>query len=83
MKKLMPNEIKERRKLRERARRERIRNNPQMYEEHLLKEKLWYIKNKEKDVIKLAKDMTARDLRQKRKKWKNNTLTYRRKKQIL
>lgn len=82
-KKLTPNEIKERRKLRERERRERIRNDSQKYQDHLIKEKLRYIKNKEKGVIKLAQDMTPRDLRQKRKKWKDNTSRYREKKKVL
>lgn len=53
-----------------------------MYEKHLFKEKLWYIKNKEKGIVKLAKNITARDLRQKCKNWRNKTLKYWRKKQI-
>ena len=45
-KKLVPSEIiKKKAKLRR-----RIQNNPQMYEKHQLKEKLWYIKNKEKGI---------------------------------
>ena len=44
-----------------------------MYKEHLLKEKLQHIKNKEKGIIKLAKDMTARGLRQKMERQHFNT----------
>lgn len=61
----------------EKARRQRIKNDPLKQAEQKKKEQLRYIKKKEKGLRKSIADMTPREQRQMRKKWKRHSAEYR------
>nr|CAH7714535.1 unnamed protein product [Callosobruchus chinensis] len=67
---------------RERERRKQIREDPVKRQEQREKERQKYLKQKQNKVKKSVEDMTPREKRQVRKKWKENSKKYRlRKKQ--
>ncbi|XP_045496936.1 uncharacterized protein LOC123695211 [Colias croceus] len=63
-------------KLRRRKKYEEIKNDPEKYAVQKEKERLRYLKRKEQKQIKSAADMTPREKRLQRKKWKENTKRY-------
>lgn len=69
-KKLSREEILERKREAERKRYERMKNDPEKRETLREKERLKYQKKKEKGIKKLVKDMTPREHREAKKKWK-------------
>lgn len=64
----------------ERKRREKINNDPQAKILLQEKERFKYLKKKEKKQVKSVKEMTTRELRGKRKQWRENTKNYRQRK---
>lgn len=81
-KKLSDAEKKLKKKEYDRKRREKMKNNTESLEKLRKKERLKYLKKKEKGQVKSVIKMNARDLRQKRKQWKENSKVYRNKKSI-
>ncbi|XP_045489803.1 trichohyalin-like [Pieris rapae] len=81
-KKLSDLEKKLKKKEYDRKRREKVKNNTESLEKLREKERLKYIKKKEKGQVKSVVAMNARELRQKRKQWKKNSKVYRDKKDI-
>ncbi|KAK9871756.1 hypothetical protein WA026_014211 [Henosepilachna vigintioctopunctata] len=67
----------------ERKRYEKIKNGPQKMEELREKERLKYLKKKEKGTRKLVESMTPREHRDVKKKWKEQCTKYRNKKKVL
>lgn len=61
----------------ERRRRERIRNDPQLYEDAKQKERERYHKRKHQGKIKSVKDISVRSQRAKRKTWRDAAKKYR------
>ncbi|CAF4845706.1 unnamed protein product [Pieris macdunnoughi] len=59
-----------------------MKNNTESLEKLQEKERLKYLKKKEKGQVKSAIHMNARELRQKRKQWKENSKVYRNKKAL-
>lgn len=82
-KKLSREEILERKREVERRRYQRLKNDPQKREELREKERLKYIKKKEIGKRKVVADMTPREHREAKKKWKEHCSTYRNKKKHL
>lgn len=70
-KKLTKDELLERKRARERERYNRIKSDPQRYELQKEKERKKYENKKKKKVVKLVKDMTPRENRVARKKWRD------------
>lgn len=62
---------------RERERRKRIREDPVKKEKQREKERQKYLRQKENKIKKSVQDMTPREQRQIRKKWKENSKNYR------
>lgn len=81
-KKLSDAEKKLKKKEYDRKRREKMKNNTESLEKLREKERLKYLKKKEKGQVKPVIHMNARELRQKRKQWKENSKVYRNKKAI-
>ncbi|CAG9814469.1 unnamed protein product [Phaedon cochleariae] len=73
-------EILREKRERERERRRKIREDPVKKEEQKEKERQKYMKQKQDKIKKTVDDMTPRELRQIRKKWKENSKNYRLKK---
>ena len=67
----------------EKARLARIKSDPIKLAEYKEKQRLQYLKKKEKGQRKNVKEMTPREQRVTRKKWKKYSLNYRQKKQLL
>ncbi|KAF5278151.1 hypothetical protein FQA39_LY05996 [Lamprigera yunnana] len=67
----------------EKARLPRIKSDPIKLAEYKEKQKLRYLRKKEKGQRKNVKEMTSREQRITRKNWKNYSSNYRRKKQLL
>ncbi|CAH1106712.1 unnamed protein product [Psylliodes chrysocephalus] len=65
---------------RERERRRKIREDPVKRQEQKEKERQKYLKQKQNNLKKSVKDMTPREQRRIRKKWKENSKNYRLKK---
>lgn len=82
-KKLSDEEKKLKKKEYDRRRREQMKSNTESLEKLREKERLKYLKKKEKAQVKSIKDMSAREARQKRKQWKNNSKMCRIKKGIV
>lgn len=82
-KKLSKEEILQRKREAERKRYESNKNDPQKREELREKERLKYLKKKEKGTRKLVKDMTPREHREAKKKWREHCNKYRSKKKVL
>lgn len=82
-KKLSKEEILQRKREAERKRYERIKNDPQKREELREKERLKYLKKKEKGTRKLVENMTSREHREAKKKWRKHCRKYRNKKKVL
>lgn len=82
-KKLSKEEIFQRKREAERKRYERIKNDPQKREELREKERLKYLKKKEKGTRKLVENMTSREHREAKKKWRKHCRKYRNKKKVL
>lgn len=82
-KKLSKEEILQRKREAERKRYERIKNDPQKREELREKERLKYLKKKEKGTRKLVENMTSREHREAKKKWRKHCKKYRNKKKVL
>lgn len=70
-------------KLNMRRMRERIRNNPEMYEEYKRKERERYHKRKQEGKIKLIEDSTEREKRSKRKLWRESSKKHREGRRII
>lgn len=70
-------EILEKKRIAERARYQRIKNDRQKYTEQKEKERLKYLKKKEEGKVKAAKDMTPRENREARKRWRRNVKAFR------
>ncbi|CAH0561766.1 unnamed protein product [Brassicogethes aeneus] len=81
-KKLSDAEKKLKKKEYDRKRREKMKNNTESLEKLREKERIKYLKKKEKGQVKPVFHMNARELRQKRKQWKENSKVYRNKKAI-
>lgn len=77
--KLSREEILEKKRESERLRRERIKNDPVKLAEQQEKERLKYLKKKEKGQRKIISQMTEREKRKTRKKWKESSKHYREK----
>lgn len=77
--KLSREEILQKKREAEKARLSRIRNDPVKLAEYKEKERLRYLKKKEKGQRKSIKDMTPREQRITRKNWKGYAKDYRRK----
>lgn len=77
----MPNKNDEEKKRikreRERERRRKIKEDPQRREEQRERERQKYLRQRENKLRKLAAEMTDRELRKQRKKWKQYTRTHR------
>lgn len=82
-KKLTREEILQRKRDAERKRYERNKNDPQKREELREKERIKYLKKKEKGTRKLVKNMTSREHREAKKKWKEHCTKYRSKRKVL
>lgn len=67
----------------EKARLARIKSDPIKLAEYKEKQRLQYLKKKEKGQRKSIKDMTPREQRLNRKKWKKHSSKYRQKQQLL
>lgn len=67
----------------EKARLARIKSDPIKLAEYKEKQKLQYLRKKEKGQRKNVEDMTPREQRITRKKWKNYSSNYRQRKQLL
>lgn len=67
-------------RLHKRQKYEEIKKDPEKYAAQKEKERLRYLKRKEQNKIKLIKDLTPRQQRQKRKQWKENRQRYTEKK---
>lgn len=67
----------------EKARRQEIKNNPAKLAEYKKKEQLRYVKKKERGLRKSITDMTPREQRQTRKKWKRHSAEYRKRKAMI
>lgn len=76
-KKLSDVEKKLKKKEYDRKRREEMKNNAESLEKLREKERIKYMKKKEKGQVKLVIAMNAREHRQKRKQWKKNSTVYR------
>uniref|UniRef100_A0A8D8RDP0 Uncharacterized protein n=1 Tax=Cacopsylla melanoneura TaxID=428564 RepID=A0A8D8RDP0_9HEMI len=77
-KKMTREEILLKKRLCERERYQRMKQDPQLRAEMKEKEKMRYAQKKEKKQVKSTKDMTASELRQKRKQWRVHSNAYRR-----
>lgn len=75
-KKLTKEETLLRKRIRERERYEKIKNDPAKYEMQKEKERRKYENKKKKKQVKLVKEMSSRELRIKRKQWRKNSLRY-------
>lgn len=73
-KKMTREEILLKKRVRERERYQRMKQDPQLQEEE--KERVKYAQKKKKKQVKLVKDMTARELRKKRKQCRVNSIKY-------
>lgn len=82
-KKLSREEILQRKREAERKRYERIKNDPQKREALREKEHLKYLKKKERGTRKLVDNMTPREHREAKKKWREHCSKYRNKKKIM
>lgn len=82
-KKLSDEEKKLKKKEYDRRRREQMKSNIESLEKLRENERLKYFKKKEKGQVKSINAMSAREARQKRKQWKNNSKIYRTKKGIV
>lgn len=82
-KKLTKDELLERKRARERERYNRIKSDPQRYELQKEKEQKKYENKKKKKVVKLVKDMTPRENRVARKKWRDKKRNLKKRKQGL
>lgn len=76
-KKISEEEAKLKKKEYDRKRREKIKSDPISLEALREKEKLKYLKKKEKGQVKPISNMSSRERRIKRKNWKKNSQTYR------
>lgn len=76
-------EILQKQREAERKRYEKIKNDSQKREKLREKECLKYLKKKEKGTRKLVKNMTPREHRDAKKKWKKHCTKYRNKKKVL
>ncbi|KAF5295077.1 hypothetical protein FQA39_LY13228 [Lamprigera yunnana] len=81
--KLTREDILKKKREAEKARLARIKSDPIKLAEYKEKQKLQYLRKKEKGQRKNVKEMTPREQRITRKKWKNYSSNYRRKKQLL
>ncbi|KAK9875372.1 hypothetical protein WA026_007767 [Henosepilachna vigintioctopunctata] len=81
--KLTREEILKKKSEAEKARLARIKSDPIKLAEYKEKQKLQYLRKKEKGQRKNVVDMTPREQRITRKKWKNYSLNYRQRKQLL
>lgn len=75
-KKMTREEILLKKRLRERERYKKMKQDPILQAEMKEKERMKYAQKKKKKQVKAAKDMTTRELRQKRKQWKVNSKAY-------
>lgn len=82
-KKLSREEILQRKREAERKRYECMKNDPQKREALKEKERLKYLKKKEKGTRKLVDNMTPREHREAKKKWREHCSNYRNKKKQL
>ncbi|XP_022819027.1 uncharacterized protein LOC111353248 [Spodoptera litura] len=82
-KKATKEEILQKKREAERKRYAKIKNDPQKREELREKERLKYLKKKEKGTRKLVENMTPREHRDAKKKWKQHCTKYRSKKKVL
>lgn len=79
-KKISEEEAKLEKKEYDRKRREKIKSDPESFKILREKERLKYLKKKEKGQVKPISIMSSRERRLKRKNWKKNSQTYRDKK---
>lgn len=82
-KKATKEEILQKKREAERKRYAKIKNDPQKREELREKERLKYLKKKEKGTRKLVENMTPREHRDAKKKWKQHCTKYRSKKKSI
>ncbi|KAI8442439.1 hypothetical protein MSG28_005952 [Choristoneura fumiferana] len=76
-KKISEEEAKLKKKEYDRKRREKMKSDPTSFEVLREKERLKYLKKKEKGQVKPISNMSSRERRVKRKTWKKNSQTYR------
>ncbi|GBP80109.1 hypothetical protein EVAR_55927_1 [Eumeta japonica] len=76
-KKISEEEAKLKKKEYDRKRREKMKSDPVSLEVLRGKERVKYLKKREKGQVKLISTMSSREKRQKRKNWKKNSQTYR------
>lgn len=81
--KLSKDDILKKKREAEKARLARIKSNPIKLAEYKEKQRLQYLKKKEKGQRKNVKEMTPREQRMTRQKWKKYSSDYRHKKQLL
>lgn len=75
-KRLTKEETLLRKRIRERERYEKIKNDPAKYEMQKEKERIKYENKKKKKQVKLVKEMTPSELQIKRKQWKKYSSQY-------
>ncbi|XP_071052091.1 putative autophagy-related protein 11 [Onthophagus taurus] len=76
-------EIRKKKRECEKRRREKIKNNPERKEIEQIKKHELYKNAKKKGIVKSIKDLSNREKRVQRKKWKENSKRYREKRQAL
>lgn len=82
-KKMSDEERRKRKRDCEKRRREKIKNDPERSRLEKLKKHDLYEKAKEKGMVKLKKEMSRRELKSKRKSWKEHSKRYREKKKLI
>lgn len=83
LKKMTREEMLEKKRKAERVRYDKIKRDPLKYEEQKQKEKIKYQKKKESGQVKAAKDMTPRENRLARKRWRDNVKAFRQRRAAL
>lgn len=79
-KKMTDEERKRKKRECEKRRRQKIKNNPQRYKLEQQQKHERYEKGKDKGIVRLKKDLSRRELKAKRGKWRENSKRYRNKK---
>lgn len=83
MGKITKEELKRKKKEYDRMRREQNKSDPLLLAKLKEKERLKYLRKIEKGQVKAVNKMTSRELRKKRKQWKENSKNYREKKNFV
>lgn len=73
-------DVKLKKKEYDKKRREKLIRDPVTKNEMQMKERLKYLKKKQKGQVKSVSEMSRQELKAKRQKWKKNSEKYRRKK---